>query len=100
MHDVLRALQYLIATETVSGVVNVTSPNPVTNAEFSHTLGSVLHRPAVATVPEFAIKLMFGEMGEETLLSGQRVVPRRLTDAGFTFEFPELPEALHHELGK
>lgn len=100
MHDALRALLFLMSTESLSGAVNVTAPNPVTNAEFSDTLGAVIHRPAIATVPEFAIKLMFGEMGEETLLSGQRVLPRRLLDAGFPFDFPDLAAALRHELGK
>lgn len=100
MHDVVRALLFLMTTESLSGPVNVSAPNPVTNAQFSHTLGEVLHRPALTTVPEFAVKLMFGEMGEETLLSGQRVVPRRLKDAAFTFDFPELAGALRHELGK
>jgi uncharacterized protein (TIGR01777 family) len=99
-HDMLRAMEFLIVNETLAGAVNVTSPNPATNATFSHTLGEVLHRPALATVPEFAIKLMFGEMGEETLLSGQRVLPRRLLDAGFRFEYPQLAAALRHELGK
>ena len=98
--DVLRAFEFLIATPALSGPVNVTSPNPMPNAQFSETLGNVLRRPSVATVPEFAIKLMFGEMGEETLLSGQRVIPRRLLDAGFTFEYPDLSQALRHELGK
>jgi uncharacterized protein len=100
MHDVLRALVFLMGTDTLSGPVNITAPNPATNAQFSHTLGEVLHRPALATVPEFAVKLMFGEMGEETLLSGQRVLPRRLLDANFRFEHPELAAALRHELGK
>ena len=100
MHDMLRALVFLMVTDTLSGPVNITAPNPATNAQFSHTLGEVLHRPALATVPEFAVKLMFGEMGEETLLSGQRVVPRRLLGANFHFEYPELADALRHELGK
>jgi len=100
MHDMLRALLFLMTNEALSGPVNVTAPNPVTNAQFSHTLGHVLRRPAVATVPELAVKLMFGEMGEETLLSGQRVLPRRLLDAGFTFDYPELVGALRHELGR
>lgn len=100
MHDAIRALQFLMATDAIQGVVNVCAPTPVTNAEFSHTLGEVLHRPALATVPEFAVKLMFGEMGEETLLSGQRVVPKCLLGAGFHFDFPELGPALRHELGK
>ena len=100
MHDMLRALVFLMVTDTLSGPVNITAPNPATNAQFSHTLGGVLHRPAIATVPEFAVKLMFGEMGEETLLSGQRVLPRRLLDSTFRFEYPELAAALRHELGK
>jgi uncharacterized protein len=100
MHDLLRALVFLMTTDGVAGAVNVTAPNPATNAQFSHTLGEVLHRPAIATVPEFAVKLMFGEMGEETLLSGQRVLPRRLLDGKFQFEYPELAAALKHELGK
>lgn len=99
-HDMVRALEYLMANETLSGAVNVTAPNPVTNAAFSETLAHVLHRPALATVPEFAVKLMFGEMGQETLLSGQRVIPRRLLDAGFRFDYPELAAALRYELGK
>ena len=100
MHDTVRALEFLMVTDTVHGIVNVCSPNPVTNAQFSHTLGAVLHRPAIATVPEFAVKLMFGEMGEETLLSGQRVNPKCLLGTGFHFDFPDLGSALRHELGK
>lgn len=100
MHDAMRALELLMVADGIHGIVNVCGPNPVTNAQFSHTLGEVLHRPALATVPEFAIKLMFGEMGEETLLSGQRVNPKCLLDAGFAFEFPELGPALRRELGK
>jgi len=100
MHDALRALDFLMSTEAMRGPVNISAPNAVTNAEFSHTLGDVLHRPAIATVPEFAVKLMFGEMGEETLLSGQRVVPKSLLDGGFAFDYPALDAALRHELGK
>jgi len=100
MHDAMRALEFLLVTDALHGAVNVCAPNPVTNAELSHTLGEVLHRPALATVPEFAVKLMFGEMGEETLLSGQRVMPKCLLNAGFRFDFPELGPALRHELGK
>jgi uncharacterized protein (TIGR01777 family) len=100
LHDAVRALDFLMHTERVNGPVNVCSPNPVTNAQFSHTLGEVLHRPALATVPEFAVKLMFGEMGEETLLSGQRVTPKCLLENGFRFDYPDLAAALRRELGK
>ena len=60
----------------------------------------VLHRPALTTAPEFALKLVYGEMAEEMLLSGLRVVPRRLPDAGFAFDYPDLASALRHELGR
>jgi len=100
MHDAMRALEFLMVTDAMQGIVNVCGPNPATNTQFSHTLGDVLHRPAVATVPEFAIKLMFGEMGEETLLSGQRAIPKCLLAAGFQFDYPELAPALRRELGK
>jgi NAD dependent epimerase/dehydratase family enzyme len=100
MHDAMRALELLMVADGMPGIVNVCGPNPVTNAQFSHTLGDVLHRPALATVPEFAVKLMFGEMGEETLLSGQRVLPKCLLDVGFRYDYPELDAALRHELGK
>ena len=100
MHDAMRALEFLMVTEAMQGIVNVCGPNPATNTQFSHTLGDVLHRPAVAMVPEFAIKLMFGEMGEETLLSGQRAIPKCLLAAGFQFDYPELAPALRRELGK
>jgi hypothetical protein len=62
------------------------------------TLASVLGRPALARVPELAIRMVFGEMGQETILSGQKVIPRQLLDSGFQFEHPELREALVHEL--
>jgi uncharacterized protein len=98
LSDVARMYEFLIANESVSGAVNVTSPNPSTNADFSRTLGHVLHRPSIATVPEFAVKVMFGQMGEETVLASQRVMPRVLEQAGFRFEHPTLEDALRHEL--
>jgi uncharacterized protein (TIGR01777 family) len=98
MTDIVRAFEFLLGATAISGAVNVTAPEPVTNADFARTLGHVLHRPAVATAPELMIKLMFGEMGEETLLKGQRVIPRRLMEAGFTFEHPTLTKALEAEV--
>jgi uncharacterized protein len=100
MTDVVRAFEFLLGAAAISGAVNVTAPEPVTNADFARTLGHVLHRPAVATAPELMIKLMFGEMGEETLLRGQRVIPRRLQEAGFGFEHPTLAKALEAEIGR
>ena len=98
LEDALRALMFVARTDSLSGAVNVTSPNPVTNAQFTHTFGHVLHRPSIATVPEFALKLMYGEMANETLLTSQRVLPGRLLAAGFSFAYPELEAALRHEL--
>jgi uncharacterized protein (TIGR01777 family) len=96
--DVVRALRFMIDNESISGPVNVVAPNPVTNAEFTDTLGRVLGRPTFTTVPAFALKLAMGQMAEDTALASQRVVPRRLQDARFQFEFPSLEAALRHEL--
>jgi hypothetical protein len=94
LEDVVRAVVWLLTESAMDGGINVTAPNPVTNAEFTETLGRVLHRPTVARVPEFALKLAFGEMAGEVLLGSQKVMPRRLLEAGFAFRYPELEEAL------
>lgn len=100
MTDALRAFRFLLERDALSGPVNVVSPNPVTNEEFGKTLGHVLHRPAVFHAPAFMVRAMFGEMADEILLGGQRVMPKKLLDAGFTFEYPTLEAALRHEMGK
>ena len=100
LDDVVGALHFLLFTESLAGPVNVTAPAPVTNAEFGHTLGRVLHRPARATVPALALRLMYGEMADTMLLAGQRVLPRKLEAAGFPFRHPTLDGALRWELGK
>jgi uncharacterized protein (TIGR01777 family) len=98
LDDVVGALQFAIFSQSLAGPVNTVAPQPVTNEQFAHTLGQVLHRPSMATVPELAVKLMFGEMGKETVLASQRVLPRALQSAGFTFRHAELGEALRYEL--
>jgi NAD dependent epimerase/dehydratase family enzyme len=82
--------------------VNLTAPNPVTNAEFTDTLGDVLHRPTILPIPKFGPKLLLGgELAENLLFSGQRVLPAILdADAGFTFQHPDLATALRALLGK
>jgi NAD dependent epimerase/dehydratase family enzyme len=70
------------------------APVPVTNADFTHALGHALGRPTIIPVPEAAIRLMFGEMGESTILASQRVVPTRLLGAGFSFRYETLDAAL------
>jgi len=96
--DVVRALRFMIETETVVGPVNVVAPNAVTNAEFTDALGRVLGRPTFTRVPTFALKLALGQMAEDTALASQRVVPRRLSEAGFQFALPRIEAALRHEL--
>lgn len=98
--DVVRALCFILATDALHGPINLTAPNPATNADFAKALGHVLHRPSVATVPAFALRLMYGELADEALLAGQRVLPTALTTAGFSFLYPTLDAALRHELGR
>ena len=98
--DTLRALEFVLATEALAGPVNLVAPVPVTNAEFTAVLASVLRRPAIAPVPAFAIRLLYGEMGQATVIDGQRVLPARLQGAGFTFHHPTLEQALRAELGR
>ncbi len=97
--DVLGALLHAIVSPELSGPLNVTSPRPVPQAELARTLGAVLHRPSFMPLPAFAVKLMFGEMGESVLLGGQRVQPSRLIASGYTFARPDLASALAFELG-
>ena len=92
--DWLRSVEKLLHASLVKGPVNLVAPTPVTNADFTATLGRVLGRPAAISVPEFAIRLALGEMGEEVLLSGQRAVPTRLLGAGYTFTYETLEPAL------
>ena len=92
--DVVGAIQHVLNHDTLQGPVNTVSPNPVTNAEFTSTLASVLHRPAIFPMPAFAVKLVFGEMGEELFLGSQRVEPAKLAASGYRFKHPELKNAL------
>ena len=90
---------YLAALDSpdFSGAINASAPNPVTNKEFSHALGRALHRPAVAPVPGFTIKAMYGEMAQ-IVLTGVRMVPGRAAELGYEFRHPELDEALRDTL--
>jgi uncharacterized protein (TIGR01777 family) len=97
--DLNSALLFTIEHADLSGPVNFTGPNPVTNEELAHTLGRVLHRPSVAPLPAAVVRMMFGrEMADLTVLASQRVLPKKLAAAGFSFAFPELEAALRHEL--
>lgn len=85
---------FLINSQHIEGPVNITSPHPVTNEEFTKTLGDVIKRPTIFPVPAFMIKLMFGEMGEVLLLGGNYVVPKRLQEMGYKYAYPHLKAAL------
>ncbi|PCI28917.1 MAG: TIGR01777 family protein [SAR324 cluster bacterium] len=100
LHDWIRAIKHIIQSETLEGPVNLVTPNPVTNLEFTQTLGKVLHRPTLLPLPEKLAHLGLGEMADELLLSGCRVAPRKLLDSGFTFKHPELAPALQYVLSK
>jgi NAD dependent epimerase/dehydratase family enzyme len=81
------------------GPLNLTAPDPVTNADFTEALGNVLSRPTLFSVPAFAARLAFGEMADELLLSSAKVEPRRLKENGYQFKHPELSSALKAILG-
>lgn len=92
-HDLVRMILYLIDRDTLQGPFNGTAPRPVRNSEFTCTLGRVLNRPVRMRVPEFALRAALGEMSR-LLLTGQRVIPVRLLEAGFEFDFERLDAAL------
>jgi uncharacterized protein (TIGR01777 family) len=96
--DTVSAIEFLLGSD-VTGAVNVTGPAPVRNADFTRTLGRVLHRPAVLPVPGFALRLVLGEFGGEALVS-QRVLPAVLTGAGYRFEHPDLEPTLRWSLSR
>ena len=93
LDDSVAGFRYALESD-LAGPVNLTSPNPVTNAQFVKALGRALHRPTVLPAPAFALKAAFGDMADEALLQGQRVLPARLLEAGFVFAFPDLDSAL------
>ena len=96
--DLTRAISHAIATESLSGPVNAVSPNPVRNVEMTKALGKVLRRPTFLSMPASVVRLIFGEMADALLLSGQRVVPGKLLASGFTFQFPDFETSLRHLL--
>ena len=92
---------HALTTGTITGAMNATGPEPVTNAELTHVLARVLHRPAVLAVPSFALRLAMGrEMAAEMILGGQRVVPKVALDTGFAFEHPTIEAAFRAVLSR
>lgn len=98
--DLVRVIEHCISNETLTGPVNAVSPTPTTNLDFTKTLGKVLSRPTVFPMPAFAAKLALGQMAEDLLLASARVVPAKLQESGFEFQYSELEPALRHALAE
>ncbi len=98
VQDMVGAIHHVLKSDLLQGPVNMVAPKPVTNAEFTKTLGSVLSRPAILPMPAFAVKLAFGEMGETVLLGSQRVEPAQLVISGYPFRFTSLRASLENLL--
>jgi uncharacterized protein (TIGR01777 family) len=99
LHDEVAALRFLI-DRPIEGAVNLTGPNPATNLELTKALGTVLRRPTLMPIPAFAIRLLYGEMGETLATVSQRVLPTRLLDAGFAFRHSTILAALSAAFGR
>ena len=99
LDDVVAAMLFCLDNPQAAGPVNLTAPNPVTNAELSRTLGRVLSRPAILPVPALALKVLYGEMAQ-IVTTGQRVLPARLEQLGYGFRHPDLEAALRDVLGR
>lgn len=98
--DVVGAFRHALENEAVRGAVNVVSPHPATNRDFTKSLGKALHRPTIFPMPAFAAKLVFGEMADELFLSSARVQPARLLETGYQFQHPDLETAFKHLLSR
>lgn len=96
--DAVRFVEWAIDHDVARGAYNVTAPEPVRNRDFARALGRALHRPAFLPTPAFALRLVFGEMADEALLSGQRAVPHRAEREGFVFEAPSIAVSLARHL--
>ncbi|MDQ1011235.1 uncharacterized protein (TIGR01777 family) [Streptomyces sp. V4I23] len=97
LHDEVAALRHILDTESLSGPVNLTAPEPVTNREVTEAMGRVLHRPALFAVPTPVLRLVLGEMASD-VLSSQRALPVRLLESGFSFAFPHIDDAIRAAL--
>ncbi len=98
VYDEVSAIRFLIEREDLAGPFNLTAPEPLTMKDFCRVLGKVMKRPSWFAVPGFLLRLMFGEMAKEALLSGQRALPRELVEAGYSFQYPDAESALQQIL--
>jgi uncharacterized protein (TIGR01777 family) len=99
LSDEVGILVWALDTESVSGVVNGSAPNPVTNKEWSKALGKALHRPAVLPIPGFAVEVKFGREFGKVAQGGQRVLPKRTEELGYAFKYPQIDAALRNLVG-
>ncbi len=100
IEDVINIFHFFITNKEQKGIYNLTSPTPVTNSEFTKTLGRVLNRPSFFTVPTFVIKMIFGEMGDKLLLNGAAIYPKKLLDNDYEFKFKTIDIALQNIIDK
>lgn len=98
VRDMVGAIHHVLKNDLIQGPVNMVAPKPVRNSEFAKTLAGVLSRPAIFPLPAFAVKLAFGEMGEELLLGSQKVEPSKLISSGYPFRYRELRSSLESVL--
>ena len=98
LDDALGAIDHVLTTDSLTGPINVVAPQAATNAEFTTALGKVLRRPTVAAMPAWAVRAVFGQMGQELLLASTRVAPRRLTESGYQFRHGQIDGALRRLL--
>lgn len=99
IQDLGEAIVFLIKHAEISGPVNICAPNPVTNKDLAKALGKALNRPSIIPTPGFLVKLVLGEMAS-IILKGQKVIPKRLQESGFVFQYPEIEQALTSLLGR
>jgi len=99
LDDEVRAIEFALTHEAMRGPFNSAAPGVVTNSEFIKALARAMHRPALFPAPAFGLRLLLGEMADELLLFSQRVVPRKLLEAGFAFEHADVESALAAVLG-
>jgi uncharacterized protein (TIGR01777 family) len=99
LQDLLGIFEHAIYTTSLQGPVNAVSPHPVTNREFTKTLGNILHRPTLMATPASVLRVIFGEVADEALLASSRIAPRALMESGYSYVLPKLREALRFECG-
>lgn len=99
LEDAARSIIHCAQDESITGPVNIVAPHPVTNSEYTRALGSVISRPTIFPMPDFAARLVFGQMADELLLSSTRVLPEKLQEYNHIFKYPQIEDCLKHALG-